>query len=573
MSLKVKFVGAVGTVTGSCSVLHHTPSDSYYLVDCGLFQGGVGDEERNRRKFSFEPSRLSAVFLTHAHIDHCGLIPRLIAEGFRGKVICTRATAEFSIIALKDSARRGDQPYAVHDVQELEDLFECPDEREDFRFGYFYPIVQDFLFGFIRTAHIVGSVAIEFRVNVSPTERKTIVFSGDVGVCTDGEEHGGIQKERQYPNPEIDYLVSESTYGGKSRDPEAATFLGRTKALTEMLDKAFSRGPQPVVIIPSFSLQRAQDLAFDLVYVLANSVASWGTERTVSVVIDSGMAREHAAIMCRELLKADSRGKYKFLNLKAPIFSDLSQEQIGQLVELVLGGQGNINASAKGRRWQLVYGPWEEQTLADGPVVVVASAGNCLGGPVIRHLVNHVKGAQTTVAFSGYVPPASPGFKLKLTKELASVEEREKTTVTLGDASFKGSEVAATIEDLSAYYSGHADEAGLVDFILRRDTDKPSPPITVFLNHGDQRARAALKERLFQTAQSAEGVWRRLDEIYLPEASQGWFDLLTGQWDAPESSSAELNARIDALERKVDQLLANQEDILAHLKSLLDQSR
>ena len=563
MSLKVKFVGAVGTVTGSCSLLHYGLTDSYYLVDCGLYQGFPGDTERNRRKFCFDPARLSAVFLTHAHIDHCGLLPRLVAEGFKGKVICTRVTARFTMIALMDSARRGDQPYTLDDVRKLEAMFQCPDDADDFRFGYYYPIEQDFLISFIRTAHIVGSVAIEFRVNVSTTDRLTIVFSGDVGPCSDGATHGGLQKQRQYPNPEAKYLVCESTYGGKTRKPEVGTFEGRTQALARVLERAFARGSEPVIVIPSFSLQRAQDLVVDLAYALQHLLPAWDPSLTPCIVVDSGMAKEHSRVMCRELQRVDARRKRPFLNTDSPLFAGMDAGGINAALTSWLDvSPGGAVQESGGRKWGLIYGEFGGNNLPPGPRIVIASSGNCLGGPVIEHLANQATNPQATLVFSGYLPPSSPGYALKSLAVATTAQEREVVKFKLGDREFKGTDVTAAIEDLSAFCSGHADEAGLVDFVLRRDTNRPSPALSVFLNHGDRRARTSLKERLEQTAQDTSGGWRQLEAVYLPEAKDGWFDLVGGQWEPPDDSVGDFRERLELLEQKMEELMANQERIL-----------
>jgi hypothetical protein len=171
------------------------------------------------------------------------------------------------------------------------------------------------------------------------------------------------------------------------------------------------------------------------------------------------------------------------------------------------------------------------------------------------------------VVFSGYIPSASPGYNLKLLASPLSAEERERLKLKLGEQEFSGADVAAAVEDLCPYYSGHADESGLVNFILRKDTNKPTPPLRVFLNHGDRRARTSLKERLERTAKAGDGAWRKLEEVFLPEAKDGWFDLVAGKWERADASVAELTDRLGELEQKLDEVLANQETILNLLKS------
>jgi Cft2 family RNA processing exonuclease len=241
-------------------------------------------------------------------------------------------------------------------------------------------------------------------------------------------------------------------------------------------------------------------------------------------------------------------------------------------MSIALGNWFDISRSGtvqevEGRRWRLIYTQFSASSLPPGPKIVVASSGNCLGGPVIEHLANHLLNPQATVAFAGYIPSISPGYTLKLLAGPLTAEEREGLKLKLGEQEFNGADVAAAVEGLSPYYSGHADESGLVDFILRRDTNKPTPPLRVFLNHGDRRSRTALKEWLEGMAKAGDGAWRKLEEVFLPEAKDGWFDLVAGRWDRADASVGELSDRLDELEQKLEEVLANQETILNLLKS------
>ncbi len=248
------------------------------------------------------------------------------------------------------------------------------------------------------------------------------------------------------------------------------------------------------------------------------------------------------------------------MNEKSPLFDEVDRDRIDDL----LATWFDTAATQRGDQesWQLIYGKLDPDSL-NGPVILLSSSGNCLGGPVVRHLARFVSSPQATVVITGYQPPAGPGARLK---ELANLsrENREKFKIVLGDTEIPGREIEASIRDLSAYYSGHADENGLVDFILRNDTGKPSPPLTVFLNNGDNRARQRLKERLEATAQSGESGWRKLAGVHLPVSGKGWFDLATNAW-LPEDivMSSEHAEELLVLMREV---AANQREILQLLR-------
>jgi metallo-beta-lactamase family protein len=566
MSLKVKFVGAVGTVTGSCSLLHYERSDSYYLVDCGLYQGFPGAEERNRRKFPFDPERIAAVLLTHAHIDHCGLLPRLVAEGFRGKVICTNATKQFTLNALEDATGLPGLAdlYEGECVARLAELFECPDQEDDFQFGHYYPLDADLFYSFLRNAHIVGSVAVELRINVSAKKSITVTFSGDIGPCTDGKVHGGLQKARQYPNPQTEYLIAESTYGGKSRESDVGEFQHRIGALAAVLKRAFERGSRPVVIFPAYSLQRTQDLIAELHYALCRkpTAETWaaGNARP-TVIVDSSMAEAHTGIMYEELLRLNKKGKRTFLNDKSPLFKGLDSDEIDSLLAAWFDKGSSGDEREEG--WRLSYGDISPECVS-GPVILVCGSGNCLGGRVVKHLAHYLTDPQATVVMTGYQPSGGPGDLLKQLHGL-SCTEREQLKLRLGEEVIQGTAIQASVEDLSAYYSGHADENGLMDFILRNDTGKATEPLTVFLNHGDGKARECLKARLESLARSAEPGWRELRHVYLPVAGKGWFDFEIGDW-LPDEAKAASSEQIEEMITLLGEMLENQREILALLR-------
>ncbi|MBN2769237.1 MAG: MBL fold metallo-hydrolase [Spirochaetes bacterium] len=258
--MKAKFVGAVDGVTGSCTWLKHNDVD--FLVDCGMVQG-ANEDYYNNRKFPFVPKKIKFVILTHSHIDHCGLLPRLCREGFVGKVYCTSATARMAKEILLDAAKLG-APYGYNDVKAIR--YECLDERNDFNWGYFQPVDNDIFVSMFRSAHILGSVSVGISWDKSRSDRN-ILFTGDIGMNTEGSCNLPLLRHRQGPHIDTRYIVSESTYGARETDHECTKLESRINNLESVIiDHLFSKTGQ--VIIPTFSQHRTQEILFDLNYLL-----------------------------------------------------------------------------------------------------------------------------------------------------------------------------------------------------------------------------------------------------------------------------------------------------------------
>lgn len=567
MSLRAKFLGAVGTVTGSCTLLHYGLTDSYYMVDCGMYQGFPGAEERNRREFPFDPKRLAAVLLTHAHVDHIGLLPRLVHAGFRGKIICTRATARFTMAALSDTGAGSGQLWPPDAVSRLEGMFQCPDDDSKFVFGHSYPLDQDLFFSFLRSAHVAGSVGIELRVNINTSESRTFTFSGDVGPASEESGHGGLQKHRQYPNPRSSVVVCESTYGGKVRRTGAGTFVERSAALARTLNEAFARGPDPVVFFPTFALQRAQDLVVEIDHVLRHHDVAIPGRRALSIVVDSAMAAEHATIMWNELGRRDAKARRRWVNPETPLLSGMTESEIDRRLSALLCPSGWDAPQQSGNgAWTVHYGRPGPTT---GPRIILAGPGMCNARKSLQYLGEFAPNPQATIVFSGYLPQSSPGFAVR---QLGTGAEGyvPPAVIQLGDVRLRPEQIRAATVNLGEYYSGHADEDGLVDFLLRQDTRYPSPPMTVVLNHGDRRGRESLRDRLLQEAAnpSTPGPHRPLKAVILPETHQGWFDLIAGEWEECDPAGALDNERVAGLERQLTDLAADHEALCRRVELL-----
>jgi Cft2 family RNA processing exonuclease len=258
--MQVKFIGAIERVTGSCAWLKH--GDIQFLVDCGMIQGEKHSAFENGKEFIFKARNLKFVFLTHSHLDHCGLIPRLYKDGFMGKVYCTRATAKLAREIMLDASRIS----ALYDESDIDKVqFLHIDEIEGFKWGKLIPVDQDLFFNVFRSAHILGSVSIGF--SWSKAKGKSILFTGDIGNNTKSNSYQPLLKGRQSPDAKFGYIVCESTYGARERDSADSNFESRIESLENVIiDTLYKKGGD--LVIPTFSMHRTQEILFDLYYLM-----------------------------------------------------------------------------------------------------------------------------------------------------------------------------------------------------------------------------------------------------------------------------------------------------------------
>jgi len=545
--MKIRFVGALGSVTGSCSLLNHR--QRYYLVDCGAVQNGATAGSVNGSAFPFKPGGIDGVFLTHAHLDHCGLLPVLAKEGFRGRIYCTQATADLTLHALLDVAALGIGGFSSAEVERLE--FVCPDRHERFQFGTFFPVDRDLTCAFIRTSHVLGSVGFEFQFAdwkaASPHERKTVVFSGDIGCNTDENPYQSLLNGRQYPSTYAEYIVCESTYGEREREAVYMNYWRRLGALKRLLGEAIQLGPGATVVFPCFTLQRMQALAVDLHCVLDLQITDgecrdWlrmhGSRagRVAAVLMDSPLAMKYGSVFARELGRLRRNGKPFYRNTALPGRLQAGEWELGGVLARLMCPQ---SGGVRGRNYSLAY--CEEVATADAALrVVVAGAGMCNGGRVTDHLRKLLPLPRTVVALTGYQAAGTPGAEL-MRRAIDPAAEIDGSAWELNSG-----RVRAKVVDLSAFYSGHADRNGLLDFLLRKNTQHPYHDVKrVFLVHGENAARASLKRAIVARAEEKRSGDRLLAAVELPEQFSGWFDLLKNDW------VYETHPRVDRVEERV----------------------
>lgn len=489
MSIKLHFHGAARTVTGSCYVIE-TPL-ARVMVDCGMFQGSKTETSLNYRPFPCDPEKLTALILTHAHIDHSGLIPKLTRHGFKGPIHATAATADLAEVMLADSAhiqevevrslnernrRRGldeVQPiYGKEDAAFAIGLFKAHGYHE-----WFTP-APGIRARFWNAGHLLGSASIEVEVEEAGKKPLRILFSGDIG-----PEFKLLQPDPEAPAG-LDYVLCESTYGAKERkDRDEET---RRNHLLEEVKLAIARGG--VMLIPSFAVERTQELMTDLAILISRKEIP-----ALPVFIDSPLAMKASKIFERH---ADELENGRQLN------AAFSSPQV-RLIETIEDSKALNRLS--------------------GTHIIIAASGMCEAGRIRHHLRNRLWQPQTTVMLAGYQAEGTLGRML---------EQGAKRVRIMGEEV----SVRAAIRKIDEY-SGHADAHELADWMQAR------LPIArgVFLTHGEDPAQLGLASRL-SAFLPQERIFRpSLDDVF--ELSGPEPKLVAG--DHPARLAADQVAHVD----------------------------
>ena len=450
--MKLKFCGAAGTTTGSQHLLE--VNGKRILLDCGLYQGSRAHAYDVNCCFPyFDPKSIDVVILSHAHIDHSGNLPNLTSKGYTGNIYATHATRDLCQIMLADSARiqEGDIEWLnkhrkKDGLEPAEPLYTEQEAelclRQFVSVNYDRPlqVADGVTVRFIDAGHILGSAQVLLEINdQADGKKKRFLFSGDVG-------RGGNEVLRDpVPVPDIDFLLMESTYGG--REHEAPPGVGEHFA--EMIRNAVRRGGK--ILIPAFAVERTQQILFVL-----HELFESGEIPEVPVYVDSPLA-----VSATEIYR---------------LHPDAFNEAVYQSLFERDNPFGFENLT-------LVRSVNGSKALNDikGVAIIISASGMCEAGRILHHLKNNISDPKTTVLFVGYCADNTLGRKLR---------DHEPEVSILGGR-YK---VRAKIEIIDSF-SGHADHSELLDYFDRMS----GPKQRVWLVHGEpdhaESLRAALAER------------------------------------------------------------------------------
>jgi metallo-beta-lactamase family protein len=490
MTVTLHFHGAAGTVTGSCYRIVHDKGQ--FLIDCGLFQGNKSVRDLNLKPTPFDPRSIDFLLLTHAHIDHCGLLPKLYRERFRGPSFMTEPTSGLLEYLLTDSAgiqeseaerdnryraRRGEEP--LKPLYELKDAATALEHRKSVDYGTWFEPGPGVRARYWNAGHIIGSASIEVEVADAGEKPVRLMFSGDIGP----------DEKVFYSDPEgpsgFDYILCESTYGGRNR-ADYSLAERRAALKTEIVD-ALGRGGN--LVIPAFAVERSQELLHDI-----GTLIKMGEIDPQRVFLDSPLAskvtsvyREHARLFEDTELTADE------------LFAD--------------------------PRFRIVEAVEESKAINQirGGAIIISASGMADAGRIKHHLRNNLIRSNATVLFVGYQAPGTLGQIL-----LSGAPE----------VRIHGSDVPvrARIRTMGNY-SAHADHDELMAWIRGRLPAHGA----VFLTHGENEERIALRQAILGTGLGG-------DQVILPELDD-YFELRSGAIAAARAPSSR---RIDPAQIPTD---------------------
>ena len=441
--VRLTFHGAAETVTGSKYLVE--VDGKKILIDCGVFQGARELRLRNWQGPPFDPKTLDAIVLTHAHIDHIGYLPRMVRQGFAGTVYATPPTVDLAEITLLDSAELQEEDAAWRNKKKLTrhekalPLFTVEDARQALQlfrpatFGSWTNLGESLRFRYHLVGHILGagSVEIETRENGRKT---SILFSGDIG------RYGNPLTVDPAEPPGCDYLVCESTYGGRIHEPEdpRARFI-------EIINDIVKR--KSVLLIPAFAVGRAQQVTY-----LINELRRYGLVPAVDIHIDSPMA----------VLATDIYIKYQDLH---------GVDRTSLIGADCLLGSDNVYLHRKRESSKLL-------NKLRGPAVIISSSGMLTGGRIMHHLIQRLPDPSTTVALVGFMAAGTPGRRLaEGAPELSIHKQMIK--------------VNARVISLAGL-SGHADFYEILHWL----EPVKSAPRQVFVTHGEPDQAEAMAQHL-----------------------------------------------------------------------------
>lgn len=430
--MKLTFYGAAREVTGSCALIE--TGKTRVLVDCGMFQGGGHGYQRNLEPFPFEPSSIDAVIMTHAHIDHIGRIPKLVKDGFNGRIFSTHPTRLFSKLmwqdasrVMKDEARKLGLPR----IYKAEDVGRAYGLTHGVEYDTKMKVSGDVSINLRESGHIFGSSFIEIEA-----DGVKLVMSGDLG-----NDYVPILRQTADIG-QGDVIVMESTYGNRVHEEPKTRAARLQKAVVENIKR------KGVLLIPAFSLERTQELLYEL-----NDMVENHKIPNVPIYLDSPLA-----------IKV------------IPIYHQFPKYYDTEAAALKKAGDDFLRFPGL----HMTTNTADSLSIKDrpSPKIIIAGSGMMHGGRIMHHLVDYLADPKNSVLIVGYQSAGTLGRKVQEGVKIVHIDHQEI-------------EVKASVEVIGAY-SAHADQSKL----LRWVSSGKSEPKKVILNHGELEAMEELAGKI-----------------------------------------------------------------------------
>lgn len=444
--IRLQFLGSADSVSGSRTLVRYQGKS--WLVDCGLFQGQKEVRDRNWEKFRPDPSSISGVILTHAHLDHSGYLPKLCREGFGGRIHCTSGTADLCRVLLMDAAKLEEEQaeyanykkYSNHKpaypLFRIDDAERCLGQFDRHKRHEWISIDKNLSIRFLNAGHIIGASMVQLMFTGEHSSR-IITFSGDLGHTR------SLTMREPDALAETNVLVLESTYGDRRHPSE--NILDQMSAIA---NKTLARGG--ILLIPAFAVGRSQELLH-----LIGQLQRAKRIPSVPVVLDSPMANAATEIYFRH-------------------FEDHRERPLSLVGEgLVLPENFEMTPTV------------DDSMLAmmnTDPKIIISASGMLSGGRILHHLKRRISDAKNTILFTGFQAQGTKG------RYLQEAEANGNSTVRIHHVVYP---IEAEIVTLAAL-SSHGDFQDLIDWLKRSQ----GLPKTVILNHGEVQAQSAFKLEL-----------------------------------------------------------------------------
>lgn len=459
--MKIAFHGAARCVTGSKHLLT-LKNGKKLLLDCGMFQGMGKETNALNRYFGFDPMTIDAMILSHAHIDHSGLIPKLTKEGFKGTIFCTPATKELTGVLLEDSAeiqeddikyenkRRAaaGQPY-LNPLYTIEDAKNAQDHFATAEYNQWFNVMEDVQAMFTDAGHIIGSACVHLRIKEDGKER-TLSFSGDVGRYRDVI----LKSPENFPQAEI--ILLESTYGNSLHDEHLTT----PDQLLQWIEKAclVKKGK---LIMPAFSVGRTQEILYAL-----NQLELENRLPELDYFVDSPLSIEATEIVKK--------------------YPGYFNKRIQQVLKT-----DNDPFNFKGLKYIKTVEQSKLLNFRNEPCVIISASGMADAGRVKHHISNNIENSRNTILITGYCEPNSLGGRLMAGAKLVGIFGVEH-------------EVNAEVASIRSM-SAHGDYEDLSQWLACQD---PKQVRKLFLVHGEYNVQQDFKSRLLR---------KGFDDVEIPE--------------------------------------------------------